>query len=153
MVENGGGACKNPWRSARGKRFPARFSWLLWSEVYPAGRGDKEVPEAYGGGRAAPNPGQRRRRCRIRAWLESEGRHLVHLVADGQREVVKGAANDGVGAIVQRLEGQYMAVSPHEHCRCAGEDVGQLRRWSVGGGCVVSCGRVFGSTQCLRKLF
>jgi hypothetical protein len=98
------------------------------------------------------NPGQHRRRCRIRAWLESEGRHLVHLVADAQREVVKGAANDGVGAVVQRLERRYVAVPPHEHCRCAGEVVGQLRRRPVGGGSVVSCGRVFGSTQCLRKL-
>jgi hypothetical protein len=55
VVENGGGACKNPWRRARGKRFPARFCWLLWSEVYPAGhRGPRrrEIREAYGGGRA-----------------------------------------------------------------------------------------------------
>jgi hypothetical protein len=30
--------------------------------------------------------------------------------------------------------------------------VGQLRRWLAGGSGVVSSGRVFGSTQCLRKL-
>ncbi len=88
----------------------------------------------------------------VRAWFESEGGNLVHLVADAQREVVKGAANDGVGAVVQRLERRYVAVLPHEHCRCAGEVVGQLRRRPVGGGVVVSCGRVFGSTQCFGKL-
>jgi hypothetical protein len=123
--------------------------------VYPAGRHGprrREVPEAYGGGREAPNPGQRRRRCRIRAWFESEGRHLVHLVADAQREVVKGAADDGVGTVVQRLERRYVAVPPHEHRRCAGEVVGQPWRRPVGGGGVVSSGRVFGSTQCFRKL-
>jgi hypothetical protein len=99
--------------------------------VYPAGRHGpqwQEIPEAYGGGWAAPNPGQSRRRCRIRGWLESEGRHLVHLVANAKREVVKGAANDGERAVVPRLEGRYVAVPPHEHCWCAGEVIGQLRR-------------------------
>ena len=101
VVENSGGACKNPWRRARGKRVPSRFGWRFGGEVDPAGcHGPRrwKVPEADGGGRAAPNPGQRRLRSRICAWFESEGRHLVHLVADAQREVVKGAANDGVGA-------------------------------------------------------
>jgi hypothetical protein len=98
--------------------------------------------------RAAPNPGQRQGRCRIRAWFESECRHLVHLVADAQREVV----DDGVGTVVQRLERQHVAVPPHEHHRCAGEVVGQPGRRLVGGGGVVSSGSVFGSTQCLRKL-
>jgi hypothetical protein len=46
-----------------------------------------------------------------------------------------------------------MAVSPHEHHRCAGKVVGQPRRRLAGGGGVVSGGSVFGSTQCLRKLF
>jgi hypothetical protein len=108
--------------------------------------------EAYGGGRAAPNPGQRRRRCRIHAWFESEGRHLVHLVADAQREVVEGAAVDGVGTVLQRLERRYVAITPHEYHRCVGEVVGQSRRRLAGGGSVVSGGSVFGSTQCLRKL-
>ncbi len=155
MVENGGGGCKNPWRRARGKRFPARFCWLLWGEVYPAGRSGprrQEIPEADGGGRAAPDHGYRGRPYRIRAGFESEGRHLVHLVADPQRELVQGAANDCVGAVVQRLERRYVAVPPHEHCRCAGEVVGQLRRRPAGGGGVVSSGRVFGSTLCLKKL-
>jgi hypothetical protein len=158
-AENGGGVCKNPWRRARGKRFPARFSWLLWSEVYAAGRRGprrREVPEAYGGGRAAPNPGQCRQRCRIRAWFESEGRHLVHLVADAQREVVKGAANDGVGAVIQRLERRYVAVLPHEHCRCAGEVVGQLRRqpWAAAVLCLVAeCSAVLNVLEnCSRKI-
>jgi hypothetical protein len=45
-----------------------------------------------------PDPGLRRRRCRVGEGLESEGRHLVLLVADVQREVVQGAANDSIGA-------------------------------------------------------
>ncbi len=100
-------------------------------EVYLAGhRGPRrqEISEADGGGRAAPDPRKRRRRCTIGAGLESEDRHLVLLVADAQRELVQGAANDGVGAIVQRLERRYVAVPPHEHCRCAGEVIGKLRR-------------------------
>ncbi len=80
--------------------------------------------------------------------LESEGRHLVLLVADAQREVVQGAANDGVGAVVQQLEQRYVAVPPHEHCRCPGEVIGKLRRRPAGGGVVMSSGGVFGSTQC-----
>ncbi|MFO0007168.1 MAG: hypothetical protein ACK559_39250, partial [bacterium] len=72
--------------------------------MYPAGRhGTRrgEVPEAYGGGRAAPNSGQRGRRSGVGEWFESEGRHLVHPVADAQREVVKRTANDVVGTVVQ----------------------------------------------------
>jgi hypothetical protein len=90
--------------------------------------------------RAAPDPGQRRRRCRVCAGLESEGRHLVLLIADAQCEVVQGAANDGVGAVVQRLEQRYVAVSPHEHSQCTGEVIRQLQRRSTGGGGVVSSG-------------
>ncbi len=51
-VENGGGACKNPWRRARGKRFPALFCWLLWGEMYPAHRRGPwrgKISEADGG--------------------------------------------------------------------------------------------------------
>ncbi len=33
----GGGACKNPWRLARGKQFPARFPCMRQGEMYPAG--------------------------------------------------------------------------------------------------------------------
>jgi hypothetical protein len=90
VVKNGGGACKNPWRLAREKQFPAQFCWLLWGEVYPAGRRGPwrgKIPEADGGGWAALDPGLRRWRCRVGAGLESEGRHLVLLVADAQREV------------------------------------------------------------------
>jgi hypothetical protein len=113
--------------------------------------------EADGSGRAASDPGQLRRRCRIGAGLESEGKHLVLLVAGTLCEVVtdavKGAANDGVGAVVQRLERRYVAVQPHENHRCAGEVVRQLQRRSAGGGGgVVSSGSMLGSTKCLRKL-
>jgi hypothetical protein len=128
---------------------------LLWGEKYPVGhRGPWwwEVSEADGGGRAAPYPGKRGQRCRIGEGLKSEGRHLVLLVTDAQHEVVQGAANDGVGAVVLRLERRYVAIPPHEHCRCAGEVVRKLRRQPADSGSVVSSGRVFGSTQCLRKL-
>ncbi len=149
------GACKNPWRRTRGKRFPVRFCWLLWGKVYPAGhRGHwrGKIPEADGGGRAAPDPGLRGRRCRVGAGLESEGGHLVLPVADAQREVVQGTVKDGVGAVIQRLERWYMSVPPYKHRRNAGEVCGQLWRRSAGGGGVVSSGRMFSSTQCLRKL-
>ncbi len=75
------------------------------------------------------------------------GGQFVLLVADAQREMVQGAAKDGVGAIIERLKWRHVAVPPHEHCRCACQVVGQLRRQSVGNGSVVSSGRVFGSTQ------
>ncbi len=158
VVGNGGGACQNPWRRARGKRFPARFCWLLWGEVYPAGHCGprrREIPEADGGGRAAPDPGWPGWRCRIRAGFESEGRHLVHLVTDVQREVVQGAANDGVGAVVQRLEWRYVAVPPHEHCRRAGEVVGQLRRRAAAVLCLVAeCSAALSVLEnCSRKIF
>jgi hypothetical protein len=60
------------------------------------------------------DPGLRRRRCRVGAGFESEGRHLVLLVADAQLEVMKGAANDGIRPVVQRLERRYVDVPPHE---------------------------------------
>jgi hypothetical protein len=68
-------------------------------------------------------------------------------------EVMQGAAKDGVGAIVERLKRWYVAIPPHEHGPCAGEVIGQLQWRPAGGGCVVSSGRVLGSTQCLRELF
>jgi hypothetical protein len=86
--------------------------------MYPAGRRGPwrgKIREVDSSGRAAPDPGLRRRRCRDGAGLESEGRHLVLLVVDAQREVVQGASNDCLGAIVQQLERRYVAVLPHEH--------------------------------------
>jgi hypothetical protein len=85
VVENGGGAFKNPWQLVTGKRFPVRFFWLLWGEIYPAGRrGPRrgKIPEADGGGLATPDPGFRRWRGRVGAGLQSEGGHLVLLVAE-----------------------------------------------------------------------
>jgi hypothetical protein len=52
-------------------------------------------------------------------------------------EMLQGAAKDGIGAVVERLERQYVAIPPHEHCRCTGEVVGQLRRQPAAGGTVV----------------
>ena len=75
----------------------------------------REIPEADGGGRAAPDPGKRGRRCRIGAGLESEGKHLVLLVADAQHEVVQGAAKDGVGAVIEQLEWWDMAIPLDKH--------------------------------------
>jgi len=98
--------CKNPWRLARGKRFP-------------------EIPEADGGGQAAPDYGLR---SVVGAGFEPEGGHLVLLVADTQREMMQGAAKDGVGAIIEQLKRRYVAVLLHEHRRYAGEVVGQTRR-------------------------
>jgi hypothetical protein len=153
VVENGGRACKNPWQLARGKWFLVRSCWLLWGKMYPAGRRSPwrgKIPEADSSGRAAPDPVLCRRRCRDSAGLVPEGRHLVLLVVDAQREVVQGAANDGVGAILQRLERRYVAVPPHEHCWCADEVIGQLRQRQAGSGGVVSIGKMFSSTQCLK---
>jgi hypothetical protein len=65
---------------------------------------------------------------------------------------MQAAPKDGVGAVVKRLKRRYVALLPHEHRRCAGEVIRQLRRRSGGGGGVVSSGGMFGSTQCLRKL-
>jgi hypothetical protein len=66
---------------------------------------------------------------------------LFHLVADVQREVVKGAANDGERAVVPRLEWRYVGVPPHEHRWCAGEFIGELRRrrgWAAAVLCLVA---------------
>jgi hypothetical protein len=138
-------------RTAAGRaiRVPSAVLLVAVRRSVPGGPPQK-ILEADGGGRAAPDPGYRGRRCRIGAGLEWEGRHLVLLVAKAQREVVPGAANDSVGTVVQRLKRRYMAIQPHEHCQCANEVVGKLRRRLAGR--VVSSGRVFGSTQCLRKL-
>ncbi len=76
----------------------------------------------------APDPWLHGRHSRVGAGLESEGRHLVLLVADAQREVMQGATNDGVGAVIKQLERWYMAVPPHKHCHCAGEVIRQLQR-------------------------
>jgi hypothetical protein len=133
---------------------------LLWGEVYMAGRRGPwrgKIPEADGGRRAAPDPELHRRRCKVGAGFEFEGGHLVLLVADVQRKVMQGAANDGVGAIVQRLERCYVAVPPHEHRRCAGEVIGQLRgRWrAVAVMCLVAvCSAALSVLEnCSRKSF
>ncbi len=144
------------WQLARKKWFQTRFCWLLRGEMYPAGcRGPRrgKIPEAGGGGRAAPDPGLRWRRSGVSAGFEPEGGHLVLLVADAQREVMQGAVKDSVGAVVELLKQRYMLSPPDEHRWCAGEVIGQLRWWPAGSGGVVSSGRVFSSTQCLRELF
>jgi hypothetical protein len=53
-------------------------------------------------------------------------------------EMMQGAAKDGIGAVVERLEWQYVAIPPQKHCRCTGDVVGQLQRQPAAGGTVVS---------------
>jgi hypothetical protein len=143
---------QKPLAACQGKTVPGAVLLVAAGRSVPGGPPQK-ILEADGGGQAAPDPGYRGWRCKISAGLESEGRHLVLLVTDAQREVVQGAANDSVGTAVQQLKQRYMAVQPHEHCRCADQVVGKLR-WQLAGrgDGFVSSGRVFGSTQCLRKL-
>jgi hypothetical protein len=120
VVENSGGVCKKPLVAGQGKTVPGEFCWLLWAEVYPVGRCGPwrgKIPEADGGGRAVPDSGLRRWRCRVCAGFESDGGDLDLLVTDAQHEVMQGVAKDGVGAVVKRLERRYVAVSPHEHRR------------------------------------
>ncbi len=114
---------------------------MLWGEVYLAGRRCPwrgKILEADGGGRAAPDPGLCGQRCGIGAGLESEGGHLVLLVADVQREVVQRAEKDGVGAVVQWLERRYVSVLPHKHCRSGCKVIGQLRRQAAAVLCLVA---------------
>jgi hypothetical protein len=61
--------------------------------------------------------------------------------------VVQGAAKDGVGAFVERLEQRYVALPPDKHSQCAGPIIWQLQWQLAGRSGVVSSGRVFGSTQ------
>jgi hypothetical protein len=121
-------------------------------EVYPAGRHGVQrgkIPTADSSGRATPGPGLRRRHCGVSAGLQPESVHLVLLVTSAQSEMVQGSAKDGVGAVVEWWD---MSVPPDEHCQRAGQGVWQLRQRLPGHGFVVSSGRVFSSTQCLRKL-
>ncbi len=156
VVENGGGACKNSWRLARGKRFPARFWWLLWGEVYP---GDAAVP---GGGKSRKLTAGGRPLTlgcaggAVRSVLGlSRSVDKVLLVANAQLEVMQGAANDDVGAVIKRLERRYVAVTPHEHRRCVGEVVGQLRRRAAAVLCLVEvCAAALSVLEnCSRKIF
>jgi hypothetical protein len=144
--------CKNPWRPARGK-----CSWRGSAGCCGA-KCTRRAAAAPGEGksrkRAASDPGLRRQRCGVGAGLESEGGHLVLLVADAQREVVQGAVNDGVWAIVHRLERRYVSVPPHGHRRCAGKVVGQLRRRAAAVLCLVAvCSAALSVLEnCSRKI-
>jgi hypothetical protein len=142
---------QKPLVAGQGKTVPSAVLLVAVGRSIPGGPSRPLAvrnPGSDGGGRAAPDPGLRRRRCRVGAGLESKGRHLILLVANAQCEVVQGGANDSTGVVVQRLERRYVAVPPHEHRRCAGEVIGQLRQQSGGCGGVVSSRGRFGSTQC-----
>jgi hypothetical protein len=145
--------CKNPWLRARENGSRRGFASCCWAKctrrAATAPGGGKSRKRTAAGGR--PRTG---RRCRIRAGFESEGRHLVLVVAVPQREVVQGAANDSVGAVVQRMERRYVAVPPHELCRCAGEVVGQLWRQLAAVLCLVAeCSAALSVLEnCSRKV-
>jgi hypothetical protein len=141
---------QKPLVAGQGKTVPSAVLLVAVGRSIPGGPSRPLAVRNPGssGGRAAPDPGLRRRRCRVGAGLESKGRHLILLVANAQCEVVQGGANDSTGVVVQRLERRYVAVPPHEHRRCAGEVIGQLRQQSGGCGGVVSSRGRFGSTQC-----
>jgi hypothetical protein len=109
---------QKPLAACQGKTVPGAVRLAALGRNAPGGLRRPSAAGNPGSGRrreGGPAPWVTPQRCRIRAWFESEGRHLIHLVADAQREVVKGSANDGVGAVVKRLERRYMAVPPHEH--------------------------------------
>jgi hypothetical protein len=91
--------------------------------------------------RAAPDPGLHRRRSGVGAGFEPEGGHLVLLVTDGQHEVMQGVAKDSVGAVIEWLKWRYVAVPPHDHRRCAGKVVWQLRRRSAALSVLENCSR------------
>jgi len=66
---------------------------------------------------------------------------------------MQGPPQDGIGTVVERLERRHVAVAADEDGRCSCQSVREVRRRSPSGSCVVSNGSMFGSTQCLRKLF
>ncbi len=66
--------------------------------------------------------------------------------------MVEGAAKNGLGTVVEQLEWRDMSIPPDKHHRGMGQAVWKLWRRSPGSGGVVSNGRVFGISQCLRKL-
>jgi hypothetical protein len=69
----------------------------------------------------------------VGAGFKPEGGHLVLLVADAQGEVMQGTAKNGVGAVIERLERQHLAM-----------------RMMFGS--TLAMWMMFGSTLCLRKL-
>jgi hypothetical protein len=125
--------------------------------MHPAGcrsirRG--KISEADGGGRAAPNPGLCGGHAGVCAGFEPENGHLVLPVADAQREVMQGAAKDGIRTVLELLEQRYEAVAPDEHRQRAGQVVAQLQQAMAGlclvEGCLASLSVV---ENCSRKSF
>jgi hypothetical protein len=68
---------------------------------------------------------------------------------------MQGAVKDGVGAVVELLEQLYVAVRPHEHRRCAGKVIRQLRRRPAAVLCLVEeCSAALSVLEnCSRKFF
>ena len=84
---------QKPLVAGQGKTVPRAFLLVAVGRSIPGGPSRPLAvrnPGSDGGGRAAPDPGLRRRRCGVGAGLESEGGHLVLLVADAQGEMVQG---------------------------------------------------------------
>jgi hypothetical protein len=63
--------------------------------------------------------------CGVVARLQPECQHLVHLVADLLGEVMQGPPQDGIGAVVERLEQWDMFVPLDDDCEYMGQGVRQ----------------------------
>jgi hypothetical protein len=77
--------------------------------------------------------------CGVVARLQPECQYLVHL-ADLLGEVMQGPLQDGIGAVVERLEGWDMCVPLGEDCEYVGQGFQQQSAGPPGGGvlCLVS---------------
>jgi hypothetical protein len=104
---------------AVGRNVPGGLLRPWWGEI-PEADGSRRGPLTLGCAGGAVGS--------VQVFSRSE---TLVLVADVQREVMQGAANDGVGAVIKQLERQYMAVPPRKHRQCAGEVIGQLQRRPV----------------------
>ncbi len=72
---------QKPLAACQGKTVPGAVLLVAVGQVYLAGCRGPWWRKMDGCGRVASDPALRRRRCGVGAGLESEGRHLVLLVA------------------------------------------------------------------------
>jgi hypothetical protein len=124
---------------SQGKTVPGAVLLAAVGRSAPGGAPLSQAGENPGSGlrrAGSPRPWAAKAALWVGAGFESEGRHLVLLIADAQREVMQGVANDGIGAVTGAA---VRAVPPHKHRGCAGEVIRQLQQ-SAGGSSVVSSG-------------
>ncbi len=81
------------------------------------------------------------------AGLQPAGGHLVCPAADLQGEVVQGAAEHCIRAVIQWLQGRHVPVPSYKDGGCAAEGVREVRRRLPVGGGVVAGGEVAGRVQ------